>query len=169
MSESAVRAYAAEKRFAAALLSRWLAQPRPIATRRSRRDAVRLANQLRDVPTTRTQSAATPRHCAVPRTRRRAALPRLPVQRRHGARTDLRRLRFPQLSAAEQRLADLARALALPRGVRVELPDNLEGEQIGVTLRAGSAAELRAQTDALAAALRGGAIDEMFAVLEGSA
>ena len=27
MSESAVRAYAAEKRFAAALLSRWLAQP----------------------------------------------------------------------------------------------------------------------------------------------
>jgi hypothetical protein len=51
--------------------------------------------------------------------------------------------------------------------VRVELPDNLEGEAIALTLCARSARELRAQADAVAAALRGDAIDDLFAVLEG--
>jgi hypothetical protein len=176
MSESAVRAYAAEKRFAAALLHRWLAQP--AADRDALLDLamqLRLGeNHLRDILDDLVAIGAR-RNCAIGAVLREAAVRNVlarPLGRNEAIKAlkqALRRLRFPQLSTAEQRLADLARALALPSGVRVELPDNLEGEQIGVTLRARSAAELRAQTEALAAALRGGAIDEMFAVLEGNA
>lgn len=176
MSESAVRTYAAEKRFAAALLSRWLAQPA------SDRDALldlatrlRLGeNQLRDILDDLVAIGAR-RNCAIAAVLSEATVRTVlarPLGRNEAIKAlkqALRRLRFPQLSTAEQRLADLARALALPSGVRVELPDNLEGEQIGVMLRARSAAELRAQAAALAAALQGGTIDEMFAVLEGNA
>jgi hypothetical protein len=78
-----------------------------------------------------------------------------------------RRLRYPQLSAIEQRLGELARGIRLPAGVRLELPENLEGEHLAVTLRARSAAELRRQAQGLAAALEGAPLEEMFALLEG--
>jgi hypothetical protein len=79
----------------------------------------------------------------------------------------LRRLRYPELAETERRLAELARALELPAGVRVEFPENLEGEHLSVTLRARTAAELRAQARALAAASERREIDEMFERLGG--
>jgi len=176
MSESAVRAYAAEKHIGAALLSRWLAQPT------ADRDALlelatplRLGeNQLRDVLDDLVAIGAR-RACGIGAVLADDAL--RAVLGRGLGRNDavkalkrtLRRLRYPQLSGAEQRLAELTRSLGLPSGVGIELPENLEGEHIGVTLRARSAAELRAQARAVAAALQDGAVDQMFAVLEGCA
>ncbi len=89
------------------------------------------------------------------------------TRRSRRIKLELRRLRYPQLTAIEQRLAALVKELRLPAGVRVELPANLEGEHVTVQLRAASSTELRAQVDALAAALRGEGVDRIFAVLEG--
>jgi hypothetical protein len=174
MSESAVRAYATEKRFAAATVTRWLAQAP------SDRDALlelatrlRLGeNQLRDVLDDLVAIGAR-RGCGIGAVlddaELRAALAR-PLGRNEGIKAVkqvLRRLRYPQLSGAERRLAELGRSLRLPAGVHLGLPENLEGDQIAVTLQARSATQLRAQAEALAAALQGGAVDEMFAVLGG--
>jgi hypothetical protein len=80
----------------------------------------------------------------------------------------LRRLRYPQLVESERRLAELARGLGLPAGVRVVPPENLEGDHLCVTLRARSAKELRAQARALAIASEKHEIDEMFERLGGN-
>jgi hypothetical protein len=174
MSESAVRAYAAEKRFAGGLVDRWLAQPA------ADRDALlelatslRLGeNQVRDLLDDLTAIGARCA-CGIAAIVRDDAL-RSVLGRGLGRneavkalKQALRRLRYPQLSGAEQRLAELARSLRLPGGVRLELPENLEGEHVALTLRARSAAELRAQARAVAAAVQHGAVDEMFAVLGG--
>jgi hypothetical protein len=174
MSASQVRAYAAEKRFGAALLERWLAQP-PVD-----RDALlalaaqlRLGeNQLRDVLDDLIAIGAR-RGCG-PAAVLACGEVHAVLARRLGRneairalKQALRRLRYPQLSAVEQALAERVKALRLPSGVRVDLPENLEGEHIAVTLRARSAAELRAQADAVAAALRAGTVDELFALLGG--
>jgi len=174
MSDDEVRRYADGRRFAAATRDDWLARP---ALERDAllglAEALRLGeNQFRDVLDDLTAIAA----------RQQVGLAEVvvgaPVQavlQRGLGRNEaikalkqaLRRLRFPQLHAAEGRMAGLVRQLALPAGVGVELPPELEGEQITIALRARSAAELRAQAIALAAALTSGALDEMFAVLEG--
>ncbi len=174
MSEPGVRAYAAEKRFSAATLARWLAQP-PVDRDALLELAARLRvgeNQLRDILDD--LAAIGSRHgCGIAsllqRDDLRAVLGR-PLARNEAIKAlkqALRRLRYPQLSTAEQRLATLGTSLRLPAGVRIELPENLEGEHIAVTLRARTAAELRAQARAVAAALGGSAVDEMFALLEG--
>ena len=174
MSESAVRAYAADKRFAAATVTRWLAQSP------GDRDALldlaarlRLGeNQLRDVLDDLAAIGAR-RGCGLAAVLDDVALQAVlarPLGRNDAIRAlkqVLRRLRYPQLNDAEQRLAELGRALRLPAGVQLTLPENLEGEHVAVTLRARSAAELRGQARALAAALHGGALDEMFALLGG--
>src|SRR5262245_1618753 len=174
MSESAVRAYAAEKRFAAATVARWLAHAP------SDRDALlelatrlRLGeNQLRDMLDDLAAIGAR-RGCGIATVLDdadlRVVLAR-PLGRNEAVKAlkqVLRRLRYPQLSAAERRLAELVRSLRLPAGVSFTLPENLEGEQVAVTLRARSATELRAQSAALTAALHGAVVDELFAVLGG--
>jgi hypothetical protein len=174
MSESAVRAYAAEKRFGAATLERWLAQP-PADRDALLELAARLRlgeNQLRDVMNDLV-AIGSRRECGIAAVLQGAEL-RAVHDRRLGRndalralKQDLRRMRYPQLSGAERRLAALGRRLQLPAGARVELPENLEGEHIAITLRARSATELRAQAQAVAAALQGDAVDEMFALLEG--
>lgn len=174
MSESAVRTYAAEKRFTAATLERWLAQP-PVDRAALLELAARLRlgeNHLREVMND-LAAIGSRRACGIAAVLQgddlRSALDQR-LARNDAIKTlkqALRRLRYPQLSSAERRLAELGRTLHLPAGVRLELPENLEGEHIAVTLRAGSAAELRVQAQAVAAALQGGAIDEMFTVLEG--
>jgi hypothetical protein len=174
MSESAVRAYAAEKRFAAGLLERWLGQA-PADRDALLAVAVQLRlgeNQLRDVLDDLTAIAArrTSDIATLLRSDELRAILDRSVGRNEAVRAlkqALRRLRYPQLSAAERQLSDLAKALRLPAGVRVALPENLEGEHIAVTLQARSAAELRAQATAVAAALQSAALDEMFAVLGG--
>lgn len=174
MSEPAVRAYAAEKRFSAATLERWLTQP-PVDRDALLELAARLRlgeNQLRDILDD-LAAIGSRRDCGIDTLLQGAdlravlgrALPRNEAIK--ALKQALRRLRYPQLSAAQQHLAALGKALGLPAGVCIDVPENLEGEHIAVTLRAGSAAELRAQARAVAAALRGSAVDEMFALLEG--
>lgn len=174
MSESDVRAFASERRFKAALLQHWLAQAP------ADRDALlelaallRLGeNQFRDLFDDLTAIAARQGGGLAPivnGTALRAVLTR-PLGRNEAIKAvkqALRRLRYPQLSAAEHRLDGLGKQLHLPSGVRVELPENLDGEHVVLTLRARSAAELRAQAGAVAVALQGAALDELFAVLEG--
>jgi len=174
MSDSAIRDYAAAKRVAPATLARWLALP-PGDREALLALATRLGlgeNHFRDVLDDLSD-------IALRQGREIAAVlrdegPRRALERPLG-RSDavkalkaaLRRLRYPQLCAAERRAAELTRTLRLPTGVRVELPDDLEGEEVAVRLRASSAGELRAQARAVAAALQGDAVDELFAVLEG--
>src|SRR5262245_7808444 len=116
MSESAVHAYAAEKRFAAGLLERWLAQAPAdrdalldVATR------LRLGeNQLRDVLDDLTAIAA--RRASDIATLLRGAELRAILDRSLGRneairalKQGLRRLRYPQLDAAERQLTDLVK------------------------------------------------------------
>lgn len=174
MSEAAVRAYAADKRFAPAIVSRWLEQSA------DDRDALlelarnhRLGeNQFRDVLDDLLAIGAR-LGCNVADVLQQGSVQAVlqrPLGRNEAIKAlkqALRRLRYPQLSAAEQRLAELARSLRLPSGVRIEPPENLEGEHLAVTVRARSAAELRAQVRALEVAVQQDAVDEMYAVLEG--
>jgi hypothetical protein len=174
MSESAVRAFADERRFAVATRERWLAQAPAdrdvllaLATR------LRLGeNQFRDLLDDLTAIAArqaTDLATIVSAPTLQSVLARSLGRNEaiKALKAALRRLRYPQLDTAEQRLAALGKQLHLPSGVRVELPENLDGEQLVLTLRASSAAALRAQVAAAAVALQGAALDEMFAVLEG--
>lgn len=64
----------------------------------------------------------------------------------------LRRLRFPQLSATEDRLAALVRQLDLPRNVRVSFPEFLEGDDVRIEIVADSAASLQKVAERLQAA-----------------
>jgi len=78
----------------------------------------------------------------------------------------LRVLRFPQLAAAEARLAELIRQLKLPRGIRVHLPEHLEGDEVRIELSARSAGALRNRVAALQQALSAPQMDEIFRALE---
>lgn len=80
-------------------------------------------------------------------------------------RSALRQLRYPQLSAALARIEDLCAAMKLPRGTSLEVPPDLEGDEVGLTIRARSAKELRARVAATANALEGSSIESIFAIL----
>jgi hypothetical protein len=174
MSEEGVRAHAAEKRFGAATLDRWLAleaDDREALLHLARE--LRLGeNQFRDF-FDQLSDVASRRGCAVAslvadgpvRDALRRGLSRNDAI--HAVRQTLRRLRYPQLTAVEERLARLRMGLGLPAAVRLELPENLEGEQVTVVLQASSAAELRERARALAAAAQEGAVDEIFDLLAG--
>jgi len=172
MSEQAVRQYADGRRFSAPTTERWL--------RSDARDALlgiaeglRLGeNQLRDLLDA-IEDIAARRGCAAG-----AVLQLEPVSavlRGKLGRNDqvkalkaaLRRLRYPQLTATEERLRQLARRLELPAAARLELPADLEGSEVTLILRAGSAAALCELLDAAAAAARRPELDEMFRVLGG--
>lgn len=172
MSEQAARDYARERHFSAATTERWLR----CAARDGLLDlAVRLRlgeNQFRDLLDLLEDCAV--RH----RCDARAVLELPPVSavlRGKLGRNDtikalkaaLRRLRYPQLSATEERLKDLARSLALPRAVQIGFPDHLEGTQLTLTVQAGSATELRGLLGACARAAERAEVDEMFRLLDG--
>jgi hypothetical protein len=172
--ETAVRAYAAAKHFGEATLERWLAQ-----TTADRAALLEVAaqlrlgeNQFRDLFDDLLAVGAR-QGCTIAAVVDSAALRAVLAsglgrnEAVKGFKRAVRRLRYPQLSAVEQRLAELAKTVRLPAGVRLELPENLEGEHVGVTLRARSAAELRAQAGAVVAALQSAPLEEMFALLEG--
>ena len=174
-TESAVRAYAAAKRFAVGTLERWLAQPADgRAALLDLADRLRLGeNQFRDIFDDLVAIGAR-RGGTVTEVLGDADL-RVVLARPLGRneavkaiKTVLHRLRYPQLNAAEQRLAALGRSLRLPAGVALQLPENMEGEHITITLRGRSARELRAQARALAARLDDPAIEQMFALLDGA-
>lgn len=77
----------------------------------------------------------------------------------------LRRLRFPQLAAVEDRLGVLIRSMQLPHHVRVALPPHLEGDQVRIEITVASADAWHAAAAALLAAADSPACSELFAVL----
>ena len=174
MSESAVRDYAAGRHFSPATVERWLAYDE------AGRDALlalaeRLRvgeNQFRDVLDMAEDVAARAGSSIAmvlggPEVSAALSADLGRNEAIKALKSALRRLRFPQLSAAEGRLQSLIGRLGLPAGATLELPQNLEGQELRVSLRGRSAAELRARAEGLAAALGRSEIDEIFAVLEG--
>jgi hypothetical protein len=174
MAEQDARSYARGKRFSPSTLERWLAKIP------SDRDALldlalrlRLGqNQFRDLLDLLEDIAA----------RQGSSLKEViespsiaPVMSRALGRNEaiktiksvLRRLRYPQLSEIEKRLADLVQSIHLPPGARIEFPANLEGEHVSVRLTASGPAELRAQANALVAALERPEVEQIFDLLEG--
>lgn len=81
-------------------------------------------------------------------------------------REALRGLRFPQLAALERRLAECIRSLRLPPGVRIVLPEHLQGDEIRIEICAGDAAAVRAALAELAAAADRPQLAEVFALLQ---
>lgn len=80
----------------------------------------------------------------------------------------LRRLRFPNLARAEDRLATLIGSLALPRGVKLFVPEFLEGDEVRVEIVAGDAKSLHAAASQIAAAADTPACEEIFELLSGA-
>jgi hypothetical protein len=78
----------------------------------------------------------------------------------------LRRLRFPQLAAAEEHLAALVRQLDLPRNIRVTFPEFLEGDEVRIEIVADGVASLKAAADRLRAAAGEPAWTAIFEILE---
>jgi hypothetical protein len=81
-------------------------------------------------------------------------------------KTALRRLRFPQLAATEERLAALVRQLDLPRNIRMTFPEFLEGDAVRIEIVANSVASLEAAADRLRAAAGAPACTAIFQTLE---
>lgn len=174
MDERGVAAYAREKRFSAPLTERWLAVGEADAAALlgvARR--LRLGeNQFRDVLEL-AEGIAARRACAMADVLAldpvRSVLEG-PLGRNEAVKAlklALRRLRYPQLTEAEERLGRLVKALRLPRGVRVEFAPHLEGSRVTVIVEAQSAPTLRAHAAALAEALACDEVDEIFRLLEG--
>lgn len=173
--EAAVRAYAREKHFAEGLLRRWL------AIDAAGRDALLLLaerlrlgeNQLRDF-FDQLEDIAARRACSLALVLQEPVVGEVLEQSRgrnqaiRALRSVLRRLRYPQMDQVEGRLRQLVKALRLPAGVQLELPQNLEGEHLSVTLRARSPVQLRAQAQAVLTAVEAAEIDEIFRTLEGN-
>ena len=80
-------------------------------------------------------------------------------------KSELRRLRFPELAASELRAAALVVALALPRHVRTTLPTNLNADAIEFTVLATSPASLRAGAAALLACAARSECAQLFELL----
>jgi len=81
-------------------------------------------------------------------------------------KTALRRLRFPQLAATEERLAALVRQLDLPRNIRVSFPEFLEGDEVRIEIVADSMASLATAADRLRTAVETPACTAIFQILE---
>jgi hypothetical protein len=168
----AVRAYCAARRFSDPTLERWL--------RLAASDAAALVdlarelrlgeNQLRDLWDWADDIAA---RDGVTLAQVVTAGAVQAARRGHVGRNDklklikaaLRRLRFPELSTLEERLADLIRQLALPPTVRVTLPDFLEGSDVHVEIIANSAGALLAAVGRLQEAAQSPACAAIFSLL----
>jgi hypothetical protein len=174
MPETAINAYARAKHFSPAVLERWLGCAK--ADREALlvvTEALRLGeNQFRDVFDQAEEIAA----------RRRSgiaevlgAAPIRDVLARGLGRNEavralkqcLRRLRYPQLAAMEERLAAMTKALHLPPSITLAFPENLEGEEVSLCLRAKSAAQLREQLESVSKTMQRTEVDAIFRLLEG--
>ena len=168
----AVRAYGAERHYGAATLERWVALGAgDAAALLDLAQDLRLGeNQLRDLwgwasdVGVRQQISL----AAVLALDAVAAARRQPLGRNDRLRlvkSALRRLRYPQLSAVEDRMAELVRTLDLPRDVRVILPDFLEGDAVRIEIVATDPDSLRTAAERLARAADTPACRELFALL----
>lgn len=170
--QTAIRAYTGARTYSAATTERWLGLDAgdsgallQLATE------IRLGeNQLRDLWDWAEEIAERDRvmlHHVL------AAAPIAAARARPLGRNDklraikaaLRRLRFPQLADVEDRLADLVRTMQLPRTLRVDLPQHLEGDQVRIEITVTSPAAWRTAAAALLAAAESPACTELFALL----
>lgn len=87
--------------------------------------------------------------------------------RLHRVRQLLRRRRFPQLAAAEERAEALVRGAGLPPNVRIHLPPFLEGNTITITCHGRGRAELEAALQAALHWVRSDFCAALTALLEG--
>ncbi|MBI4516252.1 MAG: hypothetical protein HY699_10615 [Deltaproteobacteria bacterium] len=170
---AAVLAYTAARRFSAPTCARWLRlEAGDQAALLQVAERLRLGeNQFRDFFDWAEEIAVRDR-CAIKDVWGRAPVAGA-LARKLGrnemvaaVKAALRQLRFPQLAAAESRLAQLVRQLQLPHGVRVHLPEQLEGDEVRIELRGRSAEALRAGVAAVQQGLRRAELDEIFRLLE---
>jgi hypothetical protein len=169
-TEKAIRAYAAERGFHPTTLERWLVLAPADATALwdLTRDLRLGENQARDLWEWAEETAARDRLslaavlaevvAAAGRTGGRN-------ERLKAVKSALRRRRYPQLVAAEDRIATLVRQLGLPRTVRFTIPDNLEGDEIRVEIVARNAAALQAAAAEVERAASTSACEEIFELL----
>ncbi|HUI27461.1 MAG TPA: hypothetical protein VL403_15370 [Candidatus Kryptonia bacterium] len=170
---AAARAFAQSRRFSAATLDRWLRlSDGDQAALLRLGERLRLGeNQFRDLLDW-SEEIAVRDGCSVATVWARepvAATLARDLGRNEmiaAVKSALRQLRFPQLAAAEARLAELVRRLKLPRGVRLQLPEHLEGDDVRIDMSGHSAAALRAHAAAVQRALSAPELDEIFRTLE---
>jgi ParB family transcriptional regulator, chromosome partitioning protein len=171
-TDTAFRSFAADRKYSQATIERWshLGSEDAAAVLRLIEELRPSENQLRDLWTWIEEIGARDRVTVA----QVLVLETLTAARRRDVgRNDklkllkgaLRRVRFPQLTAAEDRLAALIRELALPRQVRVVVPECLEGDTIRLEITADNAATLRAAVEALRTAVAAPACEQLFAVL----
>jgi len=170
--DTTFRSLAADRRYGSATLERWaaLAPDDAAALLQLVRDLRPSENQLRDlwnwIDEIARRDQRTP--AAVLTSEFAAKAWRRPLGRNDRLKlikNALRRLRFPQLSAAEERLATLIGALGLPRQVRVVLPEFLEGDSVRIEITADSVTSLHAAATALSTAATTPACEQLFALL----
>ena len=171
-TDAAFQAFAAERRYARATVDRWfsLAADDAAAVFALARELRLGDHQLRDLWQWAEEIATRDR---VSLAQVLEAEPLGSLRHRAVSRSDklkqikatLRRLRFPQLTAVEERLQGLVRDLDLPAAVRIALPEFLEGDVIRVEIVAGSAAALRDAAAHLLAASRTPACAALFDAL----
>ena len=170
--QAAIRAYAGARMYSAATTERWLRLEAgdggallQLAT------DLRLGeNQLRDLWDWAEEIAA---RDGVPLHHVLAAEPIVATRTPKLGRNDklkalkaaLRRMRFPQLAAVEDRLAGLVRTMGLPRTIRITLPEDLEGDHVRIEITATSQTAWRAAAAALLAAAESPACTELFTLL----
>jgi hypothetical protein len=174
VSEAAVRAYATTKRFAAATLERWLRCTPADQTELLRLiESMRLGeNHTRDlldameaIALRQQTTFASILHSETVSAVLNAGRAR--NETLHLLKQALRRLRYPQLAAAETHLRELTKRLGLPAGVTLTLPENLEGDELVFSVRARSAAELRRRMEGASAAVRATELDQIYRILGG--
>jgi HPt (histidine-containing phosphotransfer) domain-containing protein len=174
MSEAAIRAYAGARHFGTGTLDRWLRHaPADGAALLRVAEQLRLGeNQLRDVLDA-VEDIAIRSRCAIGDVLAQESVAGVLQRGRgrneaiHALKQALRRLRYPELSATEARLNDLVKTLRLPRDVRISFPENLEGEEITVTLQVASAEQLRDRLRQLASLAECEQLDAIFRLLNG--
>ena len=154
--DAQIRDLAAEKRLPPSHLERWLAMDSP-----SRGAILDLARALR-LRTGQLVTAldtldeiAVREHVTIavvldrPEIRRIANAPGSAPSRASSLLEAIRTLRYPLLKKLQEQLHTEISALKLPRGISLDLPTNLGSDELTVSLRVRSAAELAHLLDAL--------------------
>jgi len=173
--ERQIRAYASERRFHSETVDRWLAKADEdvVALWELTRELRLGENQLRDLWDWAEEIAARDRKTIA------AVFDSEPVRlalRSPGGRNDrvkalkssLRRLRFPSLTKAQDRIGELVASMHLPPAVRFTVPDLLEGDDVRVEIVARNPAALAAAARSLADAASAPACGEIFELLSGT-
>lgn len=169
----AIRRFTAERHFRSATVERWLALSADDA--RALLDlgeSLRLGeNQLRDLWDWAVEIAGRERvtlAAVLAAPALQAALHRKEGRndRLRHLKAELRRMRFPQLIASEERMEALVGRMNLPRNVRITLPPFLEGDSLRLEVELCSTDDLRRAARFLLQAADSAACAELFALLE---